>query len=589
MTISDNDDSWLIYGLDAVEALQQIEASLLHLEERGEDSEQINLLYRALHTLKGNSALLGLSALEQVAHAAEDLVGLVRDGHTAFDRIVADLLLSVVDALAAMVEQAARERADVEDPAVPALIARVRAETARRGAGVEVVAAGASRGEILIWSDPPPAVGERTKLDIFAGEAQSAEDADASSSTPVVEVHVRKPTMWGAASDGSTPGADFLRVDARKLGQVMDLASEVVLACGAVTHHPNLEPRKLEGFASSAYKLETLIRELQSEIASMRLVPIDSVFQRLKRVVRDTAQRTGKHVQLCIVGADTEIDKFVVDSLHDPLVHIVRNAIDHGIELPAERLVAGKTEVGTITLEAAHHGGEVRVRVRDDGRGLHRERILARAIERGLVDHAQVLSDEQVNELVFAPGFSTKEAVDELSGRGVGMDVVKTAIEALRGRVRICSETGKGSTIDMVLPLTMAFVDAMVLRDKGKLFAVPLAQVSEVFSLDLSRVSHNAADSESSILVRDRMVPMMCLSQVFRDRSAGEERVGKVVVVVRNSRGDLAIPVDEIVGNQPVMLKPIRGVVAGVRAAAGYGMLRTGDVALTLDCERLHA
>lgn len=383
--------------------------------------------------------------------------------------------------------------------------------------------------------------------------------------------------------------ADFLRVDARKVSLIMDLASEIGLACGAVTHHPDLEGLELEGFAAAAHKLELLVREMQNEVSSVRLVPVSAVFQRMKRVVRDTARRTGKQVDLVLEGEDTEIDKLMVDSLQDPLVHVLRNAIDHGIETEEERVKKGKAPTGRIVLSASHQGGEVSIQVTDDGAGLDRTRILARARERNLIPDDVAFTDDQINNFVFLPGFSTKEAVDELSGRGVGMDVVKTTIEGLRGRVSLRSTPGRGSRVTMTMPLTLAFVEAMVVRERDRLFAIPIEKVFEVFKAEHKQLSRNSADGQTMIRVRETLVPVLWLHRFWADKGLVSEKLeDRVIVVVQTSQGGLAIPVDALLGNQQVMLKPLRGPLAGIRAAAGCGMLRSGDVAVALDCEQLH-
>jgi two-component system chemotaxis sensor kinase CheA len=346
---------------------------------------------------------------------------------------------------------------------------------------------------------------------------------------------------------------------------------------------------ELEGFAAAAHKLELLVREMQNEVSSVRLVPVAGVFQRMKRVVRDTARRTGKQVDLVLEGEDTEIDKLMVDSLQDPLVHVLRNAIDHGIETEEERVKKGKSPVGRILLSASHQGGEVSIQVTDDGAGLDRTRILARARERKLVPDDAAFTDDQINNFIFLPGFSTKETVDELSGRGVGMDVVKTTIEGLRGRVLLRSTPGRGSRITMTMPLTLAFVEAMVVRERDRLFAIPIEKVFEVFKAEQKQLSRNSADGQTLIRVRDTLVPVLWLHRFWSDVGVVSEQLeDRVIVVVQTSQGGLAIPVDALLGNQQVMLKPLRGPLAGIRAAAGCGMLRSGDVAVALDCEQLH-
>ena len=418
----------------------------------------------------------------------------------------------------------------------------------------------------------------------------AAAAAPPSDATPPAEA----PPAVDKESDGEAAGHDrgkteFLRIDARKVSLIMDLAGELGLASSAVTHHPDLEGQELEGYSAAAHKLEMLIRELQNEVSAMRLVPVAGVFQRMKRVVRDTARRTNKKVELVLVGEETEIDKLMVDSLHDPLVHMLRNAIDHGIETPEERERVGKPPVGRIVLEASHQGGEVSVQVSDDGRGLDRERIVQRARERGLIPAGAELTEQQVLDLVFLPGFSTKEQIDELSGRGVGMDVIKTTIEGLRGRVHIRSTAGRGSGITMRVPLTLAFVEAMVVRERDRLFALPIERVFQVFKAEVGQVSRNSADGQTLVRVHDKLLPVLWLHRYYGEVGERDETLeGRIVVVVQTSQGGVALPVDTLLGNQQVMLKPLKGALAGVRAAAGCGMLRSGDVALTLDCEQLH-
>jgi two-component system chemotaxis sensor kinase CheA len=824
----DEEDIWHTYAMDGAEALRDIEESLLSLEADPTNAPEINRLYRALHTLKGNSALLGLERIENLAHASEDMVGLVRDRGVAMDRTMVDLMLALTDRLGQIVERVGRERRDAEPGQVDDLVVSVRAWLEEHTPeGLVVEAQAVLRGQIVVWSDPPPApnfvrasqpeaLEDDVALEIFLGLcretlpqliilaehvaqgangdaradlARAADDlaetarraghdeaavclatlfaaagdvacggreisalaADSAGALSRVEAayragsrtpqdfglvqeyrrtcaalvlgdvsllrarlrgesapqgaqlkllfhrlwqatehfslrgparemlgqdsellsdllafrvpgasafsnaellaeqlessaravdgvadwtektapksqrpgttprsvsgtrapgvassavsrpegrasmvgsraEVRASTAHPASEDGASK-AEFLRIDARKISLIMDLAGEIALASGAVTHHPELEGKELEGFSAASHKLEVLIRELQNEVSAMRLVPVAGVFQRMKRVVRDTAKRTEKKVELVLVGENTEIDKVMVDCLHDPLVHLLRNAIDHGLETPAERIAQGKPEVGRIVLEASHQGGEVSVQVSDDGRGMNRKRILARAHERGLIAEGETLTDDQALSLVFLPGFSTKETIDELSGRGVGMDVIRTTIEGLRGRVQLESVEGKGSSLNMTVPLTLAFVEAMVVRERDRLFALPIEKVFEVFKAEPAQLSTNSADGQTVIRVRDGLIPVLWLHRYYGepDNDNDTKLAGRVIVVVQTARGNLALPVDTLLGNQPVMLKPLRGLLANVRAAAGCGMLRSGDVALALDCERLHA
>jgi two-component system chemotaxis sensor kinase CheA len=432
-----------------------------------------------------------------------------------------------------------------------------------------------------MFSDPPAPAPE-------SGDAAGQPEPATERSLPTPELIPPPEAVARGPVANTTARNDFIRVDARKVSQVMDLAGEIGLACSAVTHHPEVEGKDLEGFSAAAHKLEMLVRELQTEISAMRLIPIATVFRSMKRVVRDTARRTGKEVDLIVTGEDTEIDKVTVEALHDPLVHLLRNAIDHGLESPQERVAAGKRATGRVLLDASHEGGEVLIRVSDDGRGIQRERVLARAFALGLADPAVKLSDNEIVSLIFRPGFSTKMQIDELSGRGVGMDVIKTSIERLRGRVRMHSEAGKGSSVSLTVPLTLAFLDAMVVRDGEHLYAIPIEKVQEVFTTREGQLCPSSAEGRTGLRVRDEVVPVLRLADYYAQRPLSATLpVGTVVVVVQSLRGPLAIGVDALHGNQPVMLKPLAGLVSQVRAAVGCAMLRSGDVALTLDCDQL--
>lgn len=558
---------------DATEAIRAIEESLLVLEVDPNSATEIHRLYRGMHTLKGNAAFLELVAIEKVAHACEDLISLVRDRGVPFDAAMVNLLLEALDklrwAMSVLVEtNGVPEFAEVRD-----LVERVQEAFAARGGEKEAAAPALPEGLFLDDEPVTASFPEPSQSDVMLRASPS-------------------PARAGAlvAAKDEVERTEFLRVDAAKVAALMDLAGELGLACSAVTHHPELDGRDLDGFTSAAHRLELLVREIQNDLSSLRLVPVAPVFQRMRRVVRDAARRTDKDVDLVIRGEETEVDKVMLDALQDPLVHVLRNAVDHGLESREERLAAGKSARGRIILSASYQGGEVTIEVKDDGRGLNQERVLARAIERGLCPEGAQPSPKELASFVFQPGFSTKEAVDSLSGRGVGMDVLKTTVESLRGQVALESTTGHGSRVIMTLPLTLAFVEAMVVRENDRLFALPIEKVFEVSKVDQANVVTNSADRTTLLRVRDACVPVLWLHDYWEERRPEQRALaGRVVVLVQTAKGAIALPVDELIGNQQVMLKPLKGLLTGIRAAAGCGMLRTGDVAIALDCDRLHA
>lgn len=580
--------TWTVFRNDTDEGLGEIEDCLLSLEEQPGSAEVLNRLYRALHTLKGNAGLLRLTSLEKLAHATEDLVALVREGVAAFDGELAELLLQMKDHLAILAQRVTEAQRDVHYAPMSELIARAQAWIeARTGLVQAPESEEDSKSEVVafeFWSNAP-------------GGSESATSVDVSvPALPLPSVPEEPGSAAGGGVSGLVEGqraassaAQFLKIEAHKVSSMMDLAGELTLAAGAITRNPALVNLELEGFDSAVHKLDMLMRELQNEVSGLRLVQISGMFRSMRRVARDAATRTGKNVRLELRGEETELDKLIVDGLHGPLVHVVRNAIDHGIELPEERKAAGKPELGSVVLDASHRGSEVCVTVRDDGRGLNLEAIERRAKERGLVDPQASLSPAEVANLVFLPGLSTAKQVSELSGRGVGMDAVRSAVEALRGSVRVETQRGLGSVLTITLPLTLAFVEAMVVTERGRLFALPMERVCEVFRVRHDQVKTSTADKSTLLRVRDTLVPVLTFSHFYGEAEVHDDvRLAEgVVVVVQTAGGTVALPVDRVLGTEHIMLKPLHPALSKVRAAVGCGMLRSGEVALALDCERL--
>ncbi|MCL4294756.1 MAG: chemotaxis protein CheA [Anaerolineae bacterium] len=391
----------------------------------------------------------------------------------------------------------------------------------------------------------------------------------------------------GPGINVNTPQDAFLRVKAEKVSQLLDLVGELGLAAVEVTRHPALEKLELEGFEMAVHRLELLIREVQDLASSLRLVPVNEIFKRAQRAVRDLSQQTGKPIDLTLEGGETEIDKLLVDQLHDPLVHLVRNAADHGLESPQERRAAGKSERGRITLRATQQGSEIHLAISDDGRGLNRDRILAKARQLGLVETGAEPDDRTVWNYVFHSGLSTAQEVSNLSGRGVGMDVVRAAIQALRGRIEIDSTPGQGTCINLRIPLTLAFLESLVVRSENRLYAIPIDVVGEVFKPEAEQVTQASAEHSELVRLRGELVPVYRLQQLYEDSREKHSLTNQIVVAVQTSQGLLGLPVDEIIGQQQVTMKPLNGQLKDIRAGAGYALLSSGDVSIALDCERL--
>jgi two-component system, chemotaxis family, sensor kinase CheA len=390
-------------------------------------------------------------------------------------------------------------------------------------------------------------------------------------------------------TNGNLQADPYVRIKAEKISLLLDLTGELGLAAAAVTHHPALIGLALEGFQNEVHRLENLIRDIQDQTSGLRMVPAGQLLRRMQRLSRDLVHQTGKAFDLSIVGEEIEVDKILLDQLSDPLIHLIRNAADHGLEDPEERVKTGKPVSGLIQLIVEQRGKDVLISVRDDGRGLDRDGILKQAIAHGLVDEKEKLDDDSLWKLIFLPGFSTVKEVSTLSGRGVGMDIVQTMTHSLRGRVLVETQPGQGTMITLVIPLTLAFQDCMVVESSQRLYAIPIDGISEVFSSSDHQVFRSSADGCEMANWHGDIVPIRRFSKIFQENgeicaeSAGEE----IIVVVNTAYGRYGLPVEKIIGQQQVVLKPLTGVLQNIHAGAGCALLSNGEVAMALDIDRL--
>ncbi|MGX0974923.1 two-component system chemotaxis sensor kinase CheA [Roseovarius sp. MBR-51] len=384
-------------------------------------------------------------------------------------------------------------------------------------------------------------------------------------------------------------GGALLRVSSDKIGRLMDLVGELSLSVSETINAPELANLDLVGFEAAAHRLSMIVGEVQDAASELRLIPVDEVFRRLKRMVRELQRETGKQIDLELRGEDTAIDKLVADRLYDPLLHVVRNSADHGLESPQDRVAAGKSPAGRIVLSAAQVGSEVRIQVIDDGRGLNRRKILSKARERGLFGATEEPEDSVVWKAIFEPGFSTAEAVTTLSGRGVGMDVLNTTMKDLRGRIGVLSEEGKGTTVSLHIPVSLAFLDSVILRLGTQLYCVPIDDIAEIAKPNAGDHLALAAEGGREMLrLRDRFIPVCRLEKFFEGMRTELPPLSEMVFIVfEASTGPIAVPVDEILDRQQVVMKPLEGALTRVRASWGFALLSSGEVAMVLDCERL--
>lgn len=409
---------------------------------------------------------------------------------------------------------------------------------------------------------------------------------------PKAEEIRSRPSMVPMSSSGSAtkkPAAEqaTLRVNTSKVDRLINLVGELVIAQAMVSRSlAHFTPDELPRLREAALEMERHTRELQDGVMNIRMVPIGSIFGRFRRLLRDVSDQLGKQMELVVSGEDTELDKGMVEALADPLTHLVRNSADHGLETPEARVAAGKPAMGSIHLTARHQGGNVLVEVSDDGKGLDTQRIRARAVEQGLISANAEMAPEEIHQLIFAPGFSTNSVVTDLSGRGVGMDVVLRSVEALNGKVTISTQPGQGTRFRLSLPLTLAILDGMSLRVGASTFVMPLSQVVETLPFLQSAVRKLPSAGEV-LSLRGQMLPLLRLSQLFGINEDGESNPRPLVVVCETAELKFALTIDELLGKSQFVIKSLETNYGRLEGVLGATILGDGTVSFILDVQAL--
>lgn len=575
---------------EAEEQLEEAESALLNLEKNLSDREALNTAFRGIHTLKGNAGLFNFSQLEKLGHELESILENYKSSKFVVERKGISMLLKVLDALKATIDtlpDGDGKVADFDD------LLRMLLNYQTKGHVEMVHQKGDSTmlGEILIemgaldrdsldqaLSRQGMPVGEllRESGMIAQGDLNSA-----------LKIQLERRVQRDEGTTRKRSSAQNIRVDLYKLDSLMNLVGELIIAENIVTNNPDLEGYDFQNFKKASLQLNRISRELQDISLSLRMIPIEATFHRMVRVVRDVSHKQGKEVELEMSGEDTEVDKSVVESLAGPLLHIIRNAIDHGIESPDERERLGKARIGTINLRAFHEGGEVVIEIQDDGKGIDPEQILKKAREKGLVpDDQEFLNIDDVYQLIFMAGFSTAEQVTDISGRGVGMDVVKKNIDEIKGRVNISSHLGEGTIFRIRIPLTLAIIEGMLTRVGDQLFTVPLLSIRESLRAHASWISHTV-DGTEMVRIRERLVPVVRLHDLFNTTSDHTDLTKGILVVVDHERKQLCLFVDEIMGQYQTVIKGLSNFLGSVRGISGSSIMSNGDISLILDIPSL--
>ena len=555
---------------ESVELLQGIEQGVLVLEENPADAATIDSIFRAFHTLKGAAGFLRLDALRDLAHDLESLLDAVRCSQLRITSEIIDLILAGADALKHFTREIGSQLQGTNAGApilVPTrqIIARVRSSL---------------RGE-------PPEAADSLEGVERSQTAGGSSARLAKTSELAAEPKVRHSAV-GALRELTTPSpsSGFVKLDTAKLDNLVDLVGELVIAHSMVVQNPDVQKINSLQLVRCLRQLSRITTELQRNALSLRMVPIRAMFNKMNRLVRDLAAQQRKQVQLVLEGEETELDRNIVEKLSDPLVHMIRNAVDHGLEHPADRVAQGKPELGTIRLTAAHQRGGIVIRIQDDGKGLDRGRILAKAIDSGLVKANADLTESEIFSLIFQPGFSTAESVTDLSGRGVGMDVVGRNIENLRGKVEIQSLPGQGTTFTILLPLTLAIIDGLLVGVGGDRYIIPTLSVRESFRPPPGMVTSVHGRGEV-VSVRGRQTPLLRLGQYLGTASRAIKPEDGIIVVVESGDAARGLLVDELIGKQEVVIKSLGRAFRQQNLLAGGAVLGDGWVGLILDVDTL--
>ena len=569
--------------IEAQEILDRLGEQLVTLEQDPSDSEQLNAVFRGFHTLKGGAGFLGIQAMVNLCHAAEETLGLVRAGQAALEPLHFDAAQQSLDWLQRMLDAIG---AGEDPPHAPQMLidqfdVQGHAAPAPKPATPPAAGAAAASGGDLISDDEFEAL-----LDQLHGDGVPTTVAAPSPAPPPRPQPAPKPAPAGkpvAKAGGETE--QTIRVDTKRLDAIVNLVGELVLSRNRLkTLRSRIRDEELDRAVSS---LDIATARLQTAVMRTRMQPVGKVFSRFPKVARDVARQLQKEVDLELVGADTELDRNLVEALADPLVHLVRNAIDHGIEVPSLREACSKPRQGHVRLSAQQEGDFVTIEIRDDGAGIDPERLRVKALEKGLIDPeaAARLSHDECLQLVFLPGFSTKAEVTDISGRGVGMDVVQSRIRELSGQITIHSDVGRGSRFVIRVPLTLAILPTLLVQAGDPVYALPLARVMEV--LHAPSESLRWFDGQAVLDRQSHTLPLVDLRQWLRVDPVMAPLL--TIVVLQMGEQRFGLIVDQVRGREEVVIKPLPRAVRGLPGYAGATLIGDGRLALILDVDGLRA
>ena len=611
------------------EILENLDMDLVELENTPQDSELLNKIFRAFHTIKGTSGFLGLERLQYITHRCEDILNKLRKGEAVLSSEIMDGILAGFDKIKNLVEcvevnknedveieaevqalvkiieklenpEAVEEKKETEKKSTSEKAAKTGKKTTKRKAATR-------KSKRKTEEETPEVEQEEISEEIEDTEDVAAPEEEQEETPAIEEVKIENVGVLAkAAEKEKSSNADKvvngalqksrdtnIRVDIERLDELLNIASELVLGRNRLAQVNSEVAMDFEGtklsrdMADVTKQIDLMTDELQLIVMKTRMVKIGKVFNRFPRVVRDLARDTKKEVRLIIKGEETELDKTLIEEINDPLVHLIRNSVDHGVETPEVRKEIGKDPTGTILLSAEHEGNNIIITIEDDGKGIDHEMLKEKAVSKGLMteEKARELSKQDAYNIIFLPGFSTAQKVTNVSGRGVGMDVVKTNVTKLRGIINIESEVGKGTKIIIKLPLTLAIIPGMIVKVSNEIVVIPLNSVIEVVRVHKDHI--NSINQREVITLRDNVLPLVSIDNLLYNNNHKHESEWQYVVVIGIAEKRYGIKVDELVGQKEIVIKSLGNYLGNIHGIAGSTILGDGTVVMILDISEL--
>lgn len=573
------------------EHLESAENDLLGIENDPEDQEAINSIFRAFHTIKGVAGFLNLKQVGALAHSSENLLDLARKGQVVLGGTSIDVIFESIDVmkrmLLSLIEAIEKSEPVNPYPNLDELIERIKTclsgDSPSPRLGEVLCDQGVSpkivREALKEQRDSPgKKVGEILLDKNVVSEQQLVQALQKQTEPKTASVQKKKVTTEST-----------VKVTTGRLDSMINMVGELVIAQSMVSQDLAEHFKSNQRLERNASHLDKITRDLQELSMGMRMVPVQGVFQKMARLVRDLSRKNGKDIEFSMHGAETELDRNVVEAIADPLVHMIRNSVDHGVELPDARRASGKNPTGNVILRAYHKGGNIVIEIQDDGKGLDREKILKKAIDNGIVKPDQELSDQEVFRLIFHAGLSTAEKITSVSGRGVGMDVVRKNIENLRGRIDIVSSIGKGTTFSIHLPLTLAVIDGQEVTVGGECYIIPIISIEQNLRPTPEQISTVQGGKGEMMLVRGQLIPLIRVYDVFNIEPEHRDPCESLVVIVTDGENRCCLQVDTLLGQQQVVIKSLGDYMGTIKGVSGGAIMGDGNVSLILDVQGLIA